>query len=476
MTLPPHTQVPYDPPSLPILLPLSLYFSLICLSSSFAARTIHAPLLGPLLIGILFGPVLAGLVPTSTQQVFIDIGYIALLLMVYEAGLGTDLQLLFRNLPLSILAALTGILLPFALSFALLTSPAYGYTTMQAFAAGASLSSTSLGTTLALLTPDLRKTRTGCVLMCAALADDIVGLVIAGIIPGLADNISSGRKVHWATIVRPILVSVAFAVGTPALAWVFRKMIKRNWARLGRSWVPQFTVSLIHPNVQLIKYAGTSELFGGYLAGVGVGWVFGLDEDVGVHEPDKTEKETRNRGTGLEDKDVVSPNSDTRDPTALPLLSPPQDAFATYIEPLLTPLLGPILFASIGAALPVGALFTTHRTVVQDGKLFLVLLRVALSTFFWTGTTISVTSHAVVWRGIVYSVLMILAKLAVSGWMLLWPRAEARKGAASSRRKKVALEWILAPWTIVGGRRFRHAAEGGNVRDEDGHYITPFII
>jgi Kef-type K+ transport system membrane component KefB len=327
--------------------------------------------------------------------VFIDIGYIALLLIVYEAGLGTDLQLLFRNLPLSILAALTGILLPFALSFALLTSPAYGYTTMQAFAAGASLSSTSLGTTLALLTPDLRTTRTGCVLMCAALADDIVGLVIAGIISGLADNTSSSGKVHWATIVHPILVSVAFAVGTPMLAWIFRKMVKYNWARIGRSWLPRFTVSLTDPSIQLIitlltlaafvtatKYAGTSELFGAYLAGVAVGWVFGLDEDVGVREPDKVEQERESRGTGLEDKETVSPNSDMRDPTTSPLLSPPQDAFSIYIEPLLTPLLGPIFFASIGAALPVGALFTTHHAVVQDGKLFLVLRRVVLSAFF----------------------------------------------------------------------------------------------
>jgi Kef-type K+ transport system membrane component KefB len=395
MTLPTHTQVPYDPPSLPILLSLSLYISLISFSSWFAARAIHAPLLGPLLIGILFGPVVAGLVPTSTQQVFIDIGYIALLVMVYEAGLGTDLQLLIRNLPLSILAALTGIFLPFALSFALLTSSAYGYTKMQAFAAGASLSSTSLGTTLALLTPDLRKTRTGCVLMCAALADDIVGLVIAGIIPGLADNTSSGVKVHWPTIVRPILVSVAFAVGTPMLAWMIRKVIKYNWAQLGRSWVPQFPVSWADPKIQLIialltlaafvtatKYAGTSELFGAYLAGVGVGWVFGLDEDVDGREADKAEKETGNRGTGLENKETVSPNSDIRNPTTSPLLSPPQDAFATYIEPLLTPLLGPIFFASISAALPVGALFTTHRTVIQDGKLFLVLFHAVLSTFF----------------------------------------------------------------------------------------------
>jgi Kef-type K+ transport system membrane component KefB len=307
--------------------------------------------------------------------VFIDLGYIALLLLVYEAGLGTDLQLLYHNLPLSILAALTGILLPFALSFGLLTSPAYRYTTMQAFAAGASLSSTSLGTTLALLTPDLRKTRTGCVLMCAALADDIVGLVIAGIIPGLVDNTSNGGKVHWTIIVRPILVSVAFAVVTPLLAWGFRKMTKYDCSRIGRSWIPQ----LNHPNVQLIillltliafvtatKYAGTSVLFGAYLAGLSIGWVFGLDEDVGVG----MEQETGNRGITLVDQ---RPSSDMRDITpstnALETMSPPQRAFAIYIEPLLTPLLEPIFFASIGAALPVGALFTTHRTVsVQGGK------------------------------------------------------------------------------------------------------------
>ena len=83
------------------------------------------------------------------------------------------------------------------------------------------------------------------------------------------------------------------------------------------------------------------------------------------------------------------------------------------------------------------------------------------------GTTISITSHAVVWRGIVYSVLMILAKFAVGGWMLLWPRVEGRKGAASSRRRKVALDWILALRTIAGSRRFRHGAEDSNIRDEE---------
>ncbi|KIM44159.1 hypothetical protein M413DRAFT_443198, partial [Hebeloma cylindrosporum] len=322
---------------------------------------------------------------------------------------------------------------------------------MQTFAAGASLSSTSLGTTLALLTPDLRKMRTGCVLICAALADDIVGLVIAGIIPGLAVTTCSGGNVHWTTIVRPILVSLAFAVGTPMLAWMFRKAIKYNRARGGRKWAPQFTTSLADPSIQLIitlltlaafvtatKFAGTSEVFAAYLAGVSVGWVFGLDEDVCVSESNKAGKETGNRRTGLEDRETRSPNSEIANPTTSPLLSPSQDAFAIYIEPLLTPLLGPIFFASIGAAPPVGSLFTTHRSVVQSDA------------------AISVNSHAVVWRGILYYVLMILSKISVAGWMLLWPCREpagSSSGASHHRQFLEVAESVVGRKTVTSGTR-----------------------
>lgn len=69
------------------------------------------------------------------------------MLNLAPGGLSTDLELLVSNLPLSTLCAMTGIGLPVALSFALLV-PGYGYTPLEAFAAGAALCSTSLGTTL----------------------------------------------------------------------------------------------------------------------------------------------------------------------------------------------------------------------------------------------------------------------------------------------------------------------------------------
>lgn len=80
-----------------------------------------------------------------------------------SGGLSTELDLLFANLPLSLICALTGIGLPVALSFALLAA-GYGYVPLEAFAAGAALSSTSLGTTLmALNTVTSSITRNGAI-------------------------------------------------------------------------------------------------------------------------------------------------------------------------------------------------------------------------------------------------------------------------------------------------------------------------
>ncbi|KAF8960919.1 hypothetical protein BDZ97DRAFT_1831474 [Flammula alnicola] len=291
---------------------------------------------------------------------------------------------------------------------------AYGYTGLQAFACGASLSSTSLGTTLALLAPgpattaksdsgrekekktgnftdmDLRRTRVGCVLVCAALLDDVLGLVVAGIITGLAQAESGGgANIQWPTIVRPILVSIAKAV---RLHW--RDVWRSRRGSLLDLAIPQppsahhypmptfsnhSTPAVLSPCyrphlmafVAGSGYAGTSELFGAYLAGALVGYIFG-EEDV---------------ADGGEDK----PSGEISGLTACQCD-----------------------FTGMGNA-----------TVIQ-GK----------------------ASHRVVWRGLVYALLMVLAKMAVGVWMLVWPepkdtmrgRGLARKGVDGAKDANLGME------------------------------------
>jgi Kef-type K+ transport system membrane component KefB len=66
-------------------------------------------------------------------------------------------------------------------------------------------------------------------------------------------------------------------------------------------------------------------------------------------------------------------------------------AFKKHIMPMLQSFLSPLFFASIGSALPIRSLGSV------DG------------------------SSRVVWRGIVYSLLMGFAKVVVGLWMLVWP-------------------------------------------------------
>ncbi|KAK7687091.1 hypothetical protein QCA50_009592 [Cerrena zonata] len=95
-------------------------------------------------LGTIYGTPLAAILPQDWESTFTAMGYLGLVGIVFEGGLSTNLALLLNNLPLSLLCATIGVVLPIALSFALLTG-AYGYTPLESFAAGAALASTSLG-------------------------------------------------------------------------------------------------------------------------------------------------------------------------------------------------------------------------------------------------------------------------------------------------------------------------------------------
>lgn len=376
--------VAYEAPNLPILLTISSFLYLLNVAEDIFSSLINAGLIGSLSVGIIFGPEASNILPAYIQSTFIILGYIGLILLVFEAGLSTDINLLYHNILLSLSVALCGVILPIAISLLLLHF-GFGYTTLQAFGAGASLCSTSLGTTLALLRPELRQTRTGAVLMSAALLDDITGLVFAAIIQSLPyKGSSSSGTISWQTIVRPILVSFAFAFVTPALAYLLRKFLTKvppMWKNITHSEQIQlfWIVSVLSGFVAGTRYAGTSELFGAYLAGTFLSYV------------------------------SLSPSQNLRSDCHDIATSPsphltPLETFTKYLLPLLQRIFSPIFFASIGTALPIRSL------VSADG------------------------SRRVIWRGLVYSLLMILAKAVVGFWFLVWPDPHSGLGWCGARR------------------------------------------
>jgi Kef-type K+ transport system membrane component KefB len=232
--------------------------------------------------------------------------------------------------------ALTGILCPIGISLIYLKF-AYGYSSIEAFAAGASLSSTSMGTTYAVLSAaNLSQSKVGVVLVSAALIDDIVGLVIAGIISLLASSENS-VNLGW-TIARPLVASVG-VITLPVV--ITRYLLGPIYLKLSQHIRPQhlrclnlfIIISLLSAMTTIANYAGTSSLLGGFVAGMMIGY---LD----AHNPVETAMET-----------------DTL-----------KSVFNFYISPLQKTLLEPLFFASIGFAIPISELFTA--TVAWRGIAF----------------------------------------------------------------------------------------------------------
>lgn len=169
---------------------------------------IYCCLVGQVLIGIAFGTPSTKWLDKSTEEATVQLGYLGLILLVYEGGLTTNFKFLKANASISILVALTGICLPIAFAFCLCSL--VSATHLQEFTAGAALCSTSLGTIFSILSSSgLTNTRLGTVLTSAAMMDDVVGLVLVQVFSKSGPGRSS---FHAITVVRPIAVSIGLAL------------------------------------------------------------------------------------------------------------------------------------------------------------------------------------------------------------------------------------------------------------------------
>jgi Kef-type K+ transport system membrane component KefB len=193
--------------------------------------------------------------------------------------------MLKHNFVISVLVALTGILLPIALSFILIPmfwSPTI--TPLAAFTAGASLCSTSLGTTYAILSAaQLERTRIGTVLVAAAMMDDLVGLIMVSVVSSLT------KTVDAKTVGRPIGVSFVFLFASIIVMKFFPGLLKRfsNPIRKIHFEGLRFVVSglALLGLVAASGYAGTSILFVGYLTGISATYLFEVQDEHGFKNP-----------------------------------------------------------------------------------------------------------------------------------------------------------------------------------------------
>jgi len=243
--------------------------------------------------------------------------HLFLVLRRNTGGLETNFHALKKNLFLSTAVAITGIALPIALSFSLLSLTSA--TPLQAFAAGAALCSTSLGTTFTILSSSgLAKTRLGVVLSSAAMMDDVVGLVMVQVI----SNLGGGEKeFEVVTVVRPLAVSLGLGIAVPLVCrfvvrpvtvWVLG--MRGSGGKLDAVFRGVHVPFLVHTVVLVglvtgATFAGTSNLFTAYLAGAAISW---WDGEVMSVEKVEGSSRAESAGPGIEQSETAPSKSPDR--------------------------------------------------------------------------------------------------------------------------------------------------------------------
>ncbi len=171
-----------------------------------AQRAGQPAVLGELIGGVLVGKSVLGLVnpELETIQLLSELGVVILL---FAIGLETDLGRLLKVGATSLAVALVGVALPFALGFA--GCRLLGQNTVVSIVAAATLTATSVGITARVLS-DLGRLHgpEGQIILGAAVIDDILGLLILGVVAELAE----GREVSWLGIAQTTASALGFLV------------------------------------------------------------------------------------------------------------------------------------------------------------------------------------------------------------------------------------------------------------------------
>jgi Kef-type K+ transport system membrane component KefB len=243
------------------------------LGGELAAR-IGIPLhVGELVFGILLGPSLLGwIAPNAFETVFpagpeqralLDVfAWMGVVMLVLIGGLEARLGILSRARAAVIGSWIGGFVLPFAAGFALgmvfpdaLVPTAVGRPVFALFLATAMSISAIPVIARILMDLDLFRTRTGSVIIAAAVADDTIGWIVLSIVTGLAAG-----GVAAESVLRTILLTAAF-VGLALTAGRF--LVDKVLSLGARLRIPHGNISLVFAIV--LCFAAVTQAIGVHL-------------------------------------------------------------------------------------------------------------------------------------------------------------------------------------------------------------------
>ena len=234
-------------------------------------RKIQMPqVVGALLAGLILGP--AGLNLLTETKFLSQLSELGVIVLMFTAGMGTDLQDLKHSGKSGFLVALLGVIAPqimgtvlavLAEKMGLIAAGSF----MEAVFVGTILTATSVSITVeALREMEKLETKVGNTIMAAALIDDVMGLVALTIVSSLAGG---SEKIGIVLVKIALFFVFALAAGWAAVRF-FRWMIqRRNGENLRRYPLLAFVLCLLMAYCAE-RFFGVADITGAYAAGLAI--------------------------------------------------------------------------------------------------------------------------------------------------------------------------------------------------------------
>ena len=231
------------------------------------ARRLHAPqVAGEIIAGLIIGPTLFDLVEAG--DFLSGMAEIGVILLMFSAGLETDIDKLKKSGVKATILACTGVAVPLVLG-AILYMSFYGFAApgsmefIKALFIGTILTATSVSITVQVL-KELGKISTdvGTTIMSAAIIDDVIGIVVLTAVLGLKDP--------SANLITVVIKTVAFFVLSFVVGIAIFKIMKKveiKWPHTRR--IPILGLALAFAMSYVAdKYFGVADITGAYVAGI----------------------------------------------------------------------------------------------------------------------------------------------------------------------------------------------------------------
>lgn len=232
-----------------------------------AARKCKAPqVVGEIVAGLLIGPSILGWVDQS--DFLLQMAEIGVILLMFSAGLETDLKDLMKTGPIAALIACAGVFIPL-LCGALLYMAFYGIAPWgseefyKAVFVGTILTATSVSITVeSLKEMGKLKGKVGTTILSAAIIDDVIGIIVLTFVIGFKNPDSDPMAVLINTV-----LFFAFALVVGFISYKVFQLIDTKYPHTRRIPIAGLAFCLAMAYIAE-KYFGIADITGAYVAGI----------------------------------------------------------------------------------------------------------------------------------------------------------------------------------------------------------------